>query len=125
MCTKDKIRVQPNKKYYVYCGKSTNFYNYAVFYDKNNNFLGNCLYITNDADYCIKSPENAYYMNVTFGQDYGDTYNHDICISENVWNENWENGVYGYIWVENELKIILKDENNNTSEYILKVKSSL
>lgn len=74
LCTLNKIGIKPNTAYYFKSPNPTqgNF----CFYDANENFL-----LRIDSTASFPSPPNAYYLNVSFGAQYGATYNHDICIN--------------------------------------------
>ncbi len=83
----ENIKCLPNKNYYFSCSREE----FAVigtiyWYDKNGTQLDyNDFYERN-----IVSPSNSAYFKLVFNSTYGTTYNHDICIGENAWDENWE-----------------------------------
>lgn len=92
LCTANLIKVKPNTIYYVYCG-SASLYNRALFYDKDKNYIGNARYQSNGIENIV-TPNNCFYMNISFGTLYGTAYNNDICINE--YNENYNGKYYKY-----------------------------
>lgn len=74
LCTLNRISIKPNTAYYY---KSPNpLQGNFCFYDASGNFL-----LRTDSTASFTSPSNAYYLNVSFGAQYGSTYNHNICIN--------------------------------------------
>ena len=83
----ENINCLPNKNYYFsYSREGFAIIGTIYWYDKNGTQLDyNDFYERN-----IVAPNNASYFKLVFNSTYGTTYNHDICISENAWDENWE-----------------------------------
>lgn len=91
ICSVDMIKVSPNKEYFYFNG-SSDFDCYIVYemFDKNRNYISrnicenkHSFRTTNDCEYVL------FYVNNT----YGNKYNHDICISENVYDINRTQGI--------------------------------
>ena len=119
--TKNYIPIFSNT---VYC--MTMPFAYVYYYDAYKNFIsyvGNG--ITDDGQVhtkTITTPSNAHYMRLRFTNDYGTTYNHDICI--NLSWSGYRNGEYepykkhSYSLGGEELRGILKlDSANNLYAY--------
>lgn len=80
----DYIKVIPNTTYYhTFVGR-------ICYYDKDKNYIGNSDYVLAGK---IRTPMNCEFIRF-YTSDYGNTYLNDICISQNVWDENWEVGLY-------------------------------
>ncbi|MBO4541981.1 MAG: hypothetical protein J5725_02235, partial [Bacteroidales bacterium] len=83
LCTKNMIPVFPNT---AYCFRTTATGNNVCYYDKSG------VFISRDSDVpkngTFTTPNNAYYINISFGTSYGGTYNNDICINISDTNKN-------------------------------------
>ena len=87
------IPILPNVQYYWHIPSlSKDVYGgYALFYDRNKKFIsqspmGGTVYSK------VQTPSNAAYMNFYLRQEYGTTYNNDICI--NLVHSGYRNGEY-------------------------------
>lgn len=84
LCTKNKIKVNPQNTYYCKLPLSSSLTdNFIICYDKNEEFLQR-LNISNSGNgFSFTAPNNCYYINVNFTTLYtgGTTYNHDISIN--------------------------------------------
>lgn len=81
-CSKNKIRVIPNTRYYFRLPSGYNYGSgfFVYYYDKNNNYLGRMAGYTNSAR-IFTTPANCIYINIQLNSNYGTTYNNDITIS--------------------------------------------
>lgn len=74
------IHIRPNTTYYQKCPSSAGGGRVA-YYDKNKNVALTDSSIGLSANATFTTPNNAYYVRITFGVGYGTTYNNDICIN--------------------------------------------
>jgi len=70
--SKNFIRVSPNTKYYLLLGL------WIFYYDANHNYLG---FRTSGATNPFTTPSNCSYITFNTDANYGNAYNHDICIN--------------------------------------------
>ena len=92
---KDRIRSKnffpcfPNTNYFIrFTNDNTKKTIYVYFYDSSKNYIS---YLHAKGNEVIVSPNNACYMKFRTYNDYGTTYNHDICI--NI-SDSSKNGTY-------------------------------
>lgn len=88
--SKNKFRVKPNTtyKYTVGYTQGVDSYIVALFYDAQDNYIGNFAVNENAT---FTTPQNAYYMAFYINDQYGSSYRNDICI--NISNASL-NGTY-------------------------------
>ena len=86
--SKNPIPVCPNTTYYFKRG-SDGIRGDVLFYDANDDYIG---YVTGKGNNTFTTPSNCSYIKFNFGNDYGATYNNDICI--NISWSGYRNGEY-------------------------------
>lgn len=77
ICSKNYIPILSKTEYYFHRGNASTKGD-LIFYDANKNFLSSRL---NRGNQITETPENAHYMQINLGNDYGTTYNHNVCIN--------------------------------------------
>lgn len=88
--SKNYIPIFPSTTYYV--RSATTLECRMRFYDADKNYLGESTIIETDSNQTFTTPAGAYYMRFYMVDEYGTTYNHDICI--NLSWSGYHNGEY-------------------------------
>lgn len=90
---KNLIPILPNAEYFVNVANNTGDNGYALFYDKDGNYLGySAMGGTYEGYQKFNTPSAAHYMNFFLNNSYGSTYKNDICInlSDSDFNGQYE-----------------------------------
>lgn len=95
--TVDYIKVEPNKKYYLFLNDGVTQSNLQFrFYDTNKDYIGlndgdNLQVLTNSS---FLTPKNCYYVRFATPSTYGNVYKNDICI--NIFNDKINKQYFPY-----------------------------
>ena len=90
---KNLIPILPNAQYFANVANNKGDNGYALFYDKEGNYLGFAAMGGTDPSFQkVNTPTDARYINFFLNGSYGSTYNHDVCI--NLVHTGYRNGEY-------------------------------